>query len=388
VKKTDEIEGIGMGTSVNFDTTDANPNNDSNRELIELPNSSYTDPPTIAASRIYNNAGIVVQVTGPITTTTVTTTSGATTSVAASGVFTNSGAVITAKNGTTLTTTQASAILGALGNTTVVSGSTYRKGIYDSRESSYVYVTDVNVGTLNTTLNALTNFNDTLYVYDSTSSYTTKVYDSGSSSSTKTFTAADQAIRLTNGGVLPNDGLTVGTEDGLYVKGDYNTGTTTDSTVVPSNSSPSDTASTYKSTYTTKPAALVADAVMVLSNAWSDTNSSKSLSSRVASNTTMNAAIIAGYIPSSNTSSGGRSGYSGGMNNFPRFLETWSGKYMSFNGAFAQLFQSKSFTGLWDTGDIYSPPTRFWAFDTMLLQRVLPSIPPSSAFSRGKLQRM
>ena len=46
------------------------------------------------------------------------------------------------------------------------------------------------------------------------------------------------------------------------------------------------------------------------------------------------------------------------------------------------------FTGSWDTGDIYSPPTRYWYFDTLLLSRVLPGIPPTGGCVKGPLTRM
>src|SRR5439155_19045027 len=72
--------------------------------------------------------------------------------------------------------------------------------------------------------------------------------------------------------------------------------------------------------YTRAPAAIIADAITVQSNAWNDGNSDKSLSSRVASHTTVNAALIGGIVPSS----GGN--YSGGAENFVRFMENWSGK--------------------------------------------------------------
>jgi hypothetical protein len=244
-----------------------------------------------------------------------------------------------------------------------------QKTMYDKREVRSVPISDLNVGAITPTLNNLTGFNGILYMHDTG--------------------AGDQkAIRVTNGGVLPNDGLTIGTNDGLYVQGDYNTGTTTNPNAVPSNYSPAANASTTVSGYTTKSAALVGDAIMVLSNNWSDANSGSSVGSRNATNTTLNTALIAGYVASANGGSNGRSGYSGGMNNFPRFLESWSGDSMTFSGAFVSLYQSKKFTGAWDTGDIYVPPIRYWYFDTLLLSRVLPGIPATGGFVRGQLSRM
>jgi hypothetical protein len=252
----------------------------------------------------------------------------------------------------------------------VTTTSTTQATVYDKREAKEVTVTDVDVSALNPSLNALSGFNNILYINN-------------------TAATDASAIRLNNAGVLPNNGLTVATAGGLYVNGDYNTGATTDPNVVPSNVGNSDgTAQPYKTGYTTKPAALVADAVMFLSNNWSDSNDSKALGSRTASNTTINAAVIAGYVPSgwTNPDTGETYWYSGGANNFPRFLENWGSKYMTFNGAFVQLFKSQMFTGMWNTGDIYSPPTRRWSFDTLLLSRVIPGIPPASSFGRGQVR--
>lgn len=61
---------------------------------------------------------------------------------------------------------------------------------------------------------------------------------------------------------------------------------------------------------------------------------------------------------------------------------------MTFSGAFVSLYKSKDFKGLWDTGDIYVPPTRYWYFDTLLLSRVLPGIPPTGGFTRGQMVRL
>ncbi|MEO6786272.1 MAG: hypothetical protein ABI318_09090 [Chthoniobacteraceae bacterium] len=437
VKKVPEISGIGLGTAAEYNTTDANPNNDGNREMIEPPVAGYEDPAPIAESRIYNNAGILITVSGAVD-------SAASLSLS-NGAYLGGNVSIKAQNGTTLTAAQATTIRNAVNNAVVTQVQTWvpnlvqvssqvwvsnwvqvstqvwvvsstttgsgknkktvdtshwvtqtsmvdqgvyqtvtttvdqgryvtqnvlvQKTIYDKRELKSIPITDLNIGNITPTLNSLAGFNGIVYMYDNG--------------------PGDQkAIRVTNGGVLPNNGLTVATEDGLYVQGDYNTGTTTNPNAVPSNSSPGANVSTVVPGYTTKSAALVGDAIMVLSNSWSDSNASSSVSSRNATNTTLNTAFIAGYVPSVNQTVNGRPGYSGGMNNFPRFLESWSGDNMTFSGAFVSLYQSKQFTGAWDTGDIYVPPTRYWYFDTLLLTRVLPGIPATGGFVRGQLNRL
>jgi len=246
---------------------------------------------------------------------------------------------------------------------------TVQTTLYDKRELQSVPISNLDIGAVTPTLNSISSFNGIIYMYDS-------------GSGTK------NAIRVTDGGVLPDAGLTVATLNGLYVQGDYNTGTTTNPSLVPANANPGSGVATTVPGYTAKSAALVGDAVMVLSNSWSDSNASSSVGSRVASNTTLNTALIGGYISSTSTGTGGRSGYSGGMNNFPRFLESWTNSNMTFSGAFVSLYQSQTYTGQWDTGDIYAPPTRYWYFDTMLLTRVLPGIPSTGGCSRGPILRL
>lgn len=324
--------------------SDGNPNNDSMHELIEPPvttgSPAPTDPQAIAKRRIYGKSGIVITVDG--STKTVTT-----------------------QNGTSLTSTQITTIKNAI--TTTAS-------MYDRREQTNVHITNVKVADIVTTLNAATGFNGVLYIDDVTAT---------------TASVPKNAIRLTNAGVLPTNGLTVATQDGLYVQGDYNTGTTTNPTSVPSNGGNSNNDKSPTITgYSRKPAALIADAVTILSNAWSDANANKSIDYRTASNTTVNAALLAGFMPSGYTpASGSQYGYSGGANNYPRFLEDWGSKYLTYFGSMVELFQSKTFTGRWDTGDIYSPPTRSWNYDTNYDTTSPPGSLDAIASSRGTWMR-
>ena len=195
-----------------------------------------------------------------------------------------------------------------------------------------------------------------------------------------------KTIRLKNGGILPSAGLTIASENAVYIQGDYNTGSTTATTGnVPANvSNASNTASPTVLNYDRKPAAVIADAVMLLSNSWNDANSALALTSRTAGNTTYNTAIVSGIMPSAYTPpSGSQYGYSGGGNNFPRFLENWSGKYCTYFGSMVQLYQSQSFTGQWNTGVIYRPPNRCWNFDTNYTVNPPAGTLDAGAWSRG-----
>jgi hypothetical protein len=151
------------------------------------------------------------------------------------------------------------------------------------------------------------------------------------------------AVRVFNGTNLPPNGLTVATGRPLYVWGDYNQlnaanlGTT--------------------NTSTTRPASLVGDAITILSDSWSDANSTSALSSRTVSSTTVNAAILTGAV---DTTLGH---YSGGMENFPRFLETWTSITFTYNGSMIKMFPSLYATNVWGMANVYNPPVRNWAYD-------------------------
>ncbi|HXR04470.1 MAG TPA: hypothetical protein VN836_07160 [Verrucomicrobiae bacterium] len=152
-----------------------------------------------------------------------------------------------------------------------------------------------------------------------------------------------RAVRVYNGTNLPPNGLTVATGRPLYVWKDYNQ----------FNSANLGTTNTS----TTRPASLVADAITVLSDSWTDANSTSALTSRKASATTVNAAILTGAV---DTTLGH---YSGGMENFPRFLETWTAVPFTYNGSMIKMFPSLYATNVWGMANVYNPPVRNWAYD-------------------------
>lgn len=195
-----------------------------------------------------------------------------------------------------------------------------------------------------------------------------------------------RGVRLHNGASLPAGGLTVASPHTVYIQGDYNTGRT--ATQQP----PSNTTSQYtppvdkpspvivdaanKPLYDRQPAAVAGDAVNILSNAWNDGNSLLAKSSRVAANTTVNTVIVAGNVPTLANS------YSGGIENFVRLHENWSGKYVTIHGSMAQLYASKEAKGPWKLAS-YDAPNRRWYYETMLRDRNPPGFPPVRSYERG-----
>jgi hypothetical protein len=155
--------------------------------------------------------------------------------------------------------------------------------------------------------------------------------------------STQSGVRIVNGDVLPTTGLTIVTPNPLFIEGDYNVPLSALGTT---------------NTSGTAPAALIGDGITFLSEAWLEANSGLPLTSRIATNATINAALIAGIVPSS----GGY--YSGGLENLPRLLEDWTGKTLTINGSFVCLYYSTIATSPWGASpDVYKPPTRNWWFD-------------------------
>ncbi len=154
----------------------------------------------------------------------------------------------------------------------------------------------------------------------------------------------EPALRVRNGSVLPNP-LSVSTHYPLYVQGDFNTSTW-------------------------QPSSLVGDAISILSNAWDDADhQAQVIVKPAASNTTVYTAILAGHsaTPCDHEDAGCPGGYTdfygGGIENYPRFLENWSGKTLKFVGSLVSIHESVLAVGTW-SGRPYSPPIRDWSFDT------------------------
>jgi len=204
------------------------------------------------------------------------------------------------------------------------SGALTTKTFYNGRELKTVTSYDIDISKLNTS----GYFPSNGIVY----------------ASRNTVSGTEQAIRLVNGSTLAGP-LTVATSNPLYIQGNYNT-------------------------VSKKPAAVLTDALTILSGSWNDANSTKALSSRVASNTSVNVSFLTGNTNSQNNH------YSGGLENLPRFLEKWDGKSFTYRGSMIDLWFSQQATGIWSYGSYYTAPNRDWAFDTDLLNPA--NLPPGT----------
>lgn len=154
-----------------------------------------------------------------------------------------------------------------------------------------------------------------------------------------------KGIKLINASTLPAP-MTVASDNAIYVEGDYNT-------------------AGWQSS------AVMADAVYLLSNSWVDAdNANVGANAEVASSTTYNLAMISGDTPNA-------SAYNGGLENFPRFLESWSGQTATIYGSLINLFLSQNAVGQWSYGDpVYTAPARDWWFDVRFLD--FNNLPPGT----------
>jgi len=140
-----------------------------------------------------------------------------------------------------------------------------------------------------------------------------------------------------------------------------------------------------------KPAAILADSFNVLSQAWNnDANSTSSLSSRNAQSTTVNVAVLAGTDSTGNTEgSGGQDSgnYNGGLENYPRLHESWSGDTLTYRGSFVSLNTPNRVNGSWVYGNPqYQAPGRDWDFDTDFNDAAnLPPMSPRFVYLRQEL---
>jgi len=178
-----------------------------------------------------------------------------------------------------------------------------------------------------------------------------------------------RALKIVDGslGNVPTPGLTVVAENPVYVEGHYNAN-----------------AAGFGNPHAA--AAIVADAVTLLSADWNDKRSfdqPHNPSPRNAVTTWYRFAVIAGKTLSFPQPSGTAQdfGTDGGAHNFLRYLENWSGRTLNYRGAIATLFTSRQAIGTYKCcATVYSPPTRAYAFDTDFLQPTL--LPPRTPMFR------
>lgn len=360
---TDSLDPNFLDDTTSNDTdSDGNRNNDGYREIIEEPVAGV-DPlqlDSATSERLPNNSDYRIYVD------------------AANNVTVFKGRSTTPLVGTN---SEAVAIKNAIKTNTA---------LRDVRDGDNVRVVTLDVEQIRTSYNS-NNIADSVgggdgllfYIADRSAgtSVSTKVVNSVTGATTSVTSSRARGVKLVNGAKLPECGLTIASPNSVYIQGDYNSGRT--STAQP----PSNTATSYTppadapnpvvTGYDRAAAAVVGDAVNVLSNSWNDANSLLGQSSRSASNTTINAAIVAGNVPTNAAS------YSGGVENFVRFHENWSGDYFTIYGSLALLYASQQAVRPWSGAD-YTPPNRRWYYDALLQDRNPPGFRVARVYERGR----
>ena len=436
VPNSPQVTPLDVKTS-SFNTTDANLNNDSYHAVLELPVFPLTTNPDplspgdtrTSSTQAFDSKDLQTMRFANVADYVITIDNSTHDPRKAAAAFTVS--VVSGNNIVTLDTN--SAAYKAF-QTVITLDST---PIQDPREAvstsvnTVMNLTNVNVKALKTAVDAGSivpvagaGTGLGIYIADNRNKVTysnvvNPKYNSGSAFPAQTSTAAfsgtygktQPAIRIQNGATLPAGGLTVVTPNPVYIQGDFNTGagyntsgaltaqpsavaynhswpqsTWTDQTthdpttlLLANSSDPSQTGVTFTdpsnsnsttatNTYYWQPAAIIGDAITVLSNAWVDSNSTKTLASKpTASATVINSAFFGGNVTTTN------SVYSGGVENFPRFLESWSSVPFYYIGSMVLLYNSAQATGGWDAmSTYYNPPTRRWAYDKYFLSYGVP----------------
>ncbi len=178
-----------------------------------------------------------------------------------------------------------------------------------------------------------------------------------------------RALKLVNGGPgnLPDTGLTVVSENPVYIQGNWNaSGSFVGAHVATS---------------------VIADAVTLLSNNWNDHRSflyPHNPGLRPGTETWYRLAIIAGKGPSFQRPTAGSPyqdfGTDGGVHNFLRLLEDWNGT-IHYRGSLATFYFNRQAVGTFKCcTNVYNPSTRDYQFDLDFLTPAL--LPPRTPMFR------
>ncbi len=184
-----------------------------------------------------------------------------------------------------------------------------------------------------------------------------------------------RALKIINGGMvgatnnLPVDGFTVTSENPVYIQGNYNA-TAASVTAEPN-----------------RPSAIIADALTLLSNAFSDHITflhPNDQTNRNATDTGYRFAMTTGkaiFFPKPVAWGVAELGSDGGVHNFMRMLEDWGGRTLRYRGSMVSLYYSQQAIGIYRAdANVYSPPTRAYNFDTDFLTPAL--LPPGTPMFR------
>ena len=190
-------------------------------------------------------------------------------------------------------------------------------------------------------------------------------------------------LRATAAGAPAIQGLTIVSDQAIYILGDYNA-------------------------INKKPASFLADSINILSNSWSLDDSlsrvyvnglpsgATNVRDRIASDTIINAALLSGTDTTGGTEGAAGQGgdYNGGLENYPRFHENWDNITLTYRGSFVSLSVAQKVNGSWcgiggsavNGCNIYKPPIRDWNYDTDFNNAAnLPPLSPRFVYLRQEI---
>jgi hypothetical protein len=372
--------GYGTGEPVltlPVGTNSTDPN--SVRQIIYPPPAGESQTNPISSQRYYNKADMIITVTNAyvpsgtnmvlLNNTNSVLLTNAVFITIKSTMYDSSPSAYAVTNGMTGNITNGGIVYNYTGesNAWVANGFTnwlsLTNTFFDQRQNAYQHVVQIDVsnlskwignGTGNITNSLLTGkwgvstpFNGNIYIQD----YRT------------TNANWQNCVRLVNGQNITNGlytyGLTVATQNPLYIMGLYN---------CPGTNNVSAT-----NTIGCRPCSVVCDALTILSPAWQSggydallkcgPSSVFSVSRPASANDTVNVAIMTGNVLTTGTSA---TEFSGGVHNLTRLLEDWSSSALWLNSSIICLYTSVQANQQFQapgTGGYYNPPTRHFSFD-------------------------
>ncbi len=239
----------------------------------------------------------------------------------------------------------------------------------DHRRGQTLTIIDINVGKLKQLIEAPVSGDPTqeLQGYDPSTDWNGVVYFECVSSDAD----ANAAARLNYTGIrlygaetdvvgqgVPSRGSDPGmsfvTNNALYIRGHFNA----DGAVSAVSSHAPETGEV--------PVAVMGDSVSFLSANWNDAVTTMS---PAATTTEYSLAVVGGIRPSNVQGDGT---YSGGNENFPRFLENWSGQYFYIRTSMVSLFESEVDNSIWGNVSYYSPPNRAYGYNELFAAGAYP----------------
>lgn len=349
------------------------------REIINPPPAGESSTNAISAQRYYNKADLIILITNAVVGTgsnLVTATNplyvGLTNCVTVyvkSTMYDPSPTVYAVTNGVTTGTTNGVNNATAWANWTAEGFTNWlslTNTFLDQRQGRTNHVVQIDVGNLGQWIGTRTNTTNTYLTgkWNNIYPFNGIIYIQDQRTTNNNWM---NSVRLVDGQNITNglylSGLTVATQNPLSIwsyfncPGATNVGTT--------------------NAGGTAPCSVICDALTILSPAWTDARSFTTQGASVsASSDTVNTAIIAGNVPTTDTTA---SGFSGGVHNLTRLLESWSGDTLTLNTSIICLYSSVQAVQQFQMpGQYYNPPTRQFSFDLNFTNST--GLPPGTPF--------